>query len=63
MPSTATADFSVAYAGQNERDYAAFAEAGNSGRLTARPAPVAAGRWHVGTPACGPGPAAGGPPE
>jgi uncharacterized protein (DUF2252 family) len=32
----AIADFSVAYADQNERDYAAFAEAVNSGRLTAR---------------------------
>lgn len=36
MPSTAIADFSVAYADQNERDYAAFAEAVNPGRLTAR---------------------------
>jgi len=36
MPSTAIADFSVAYANQNERDCAAFAEAVNSGRLTAR---------------------------
>ena len=32
----AIADFSVVYADQNERDYAAFAEAVNSGRLTAR---------------------------
>jgi uncharacterized protein (DUF2252 family) len=32
----AIADFSVTYAGQNERDYEAFAEAVNSGRLTAQ---------------------------
>jgi uncharacterized protein (DUF2252 family) len=32
----AIADFSVVYADQNERDYAAFAQAVNSGRLTAR---------------------------
>ena len=32
----AIADFSVAYADQNERDYAAFAAAVKSGRLTAR---------------------------
>ena len=32
----AIADFSVAYADQNERDYAVFAEAVKSGRLTAQ---------------------------
>ena len=32
----AVADFSVAYADQNERDYAAFAAAVDSGRLAAR---------------------------
>jgi hypothetical protein len=32
----AIADFSAAYADQNERDYAAFAAAVNSGRLVAR---------------------------
>jgi hypothetical protein len=32
----AIADFSVAYADQNERDYAAFAEAVKSGRLIAQ---------------------------
>jgi predicted alpha/beta hydrolase len=32
----AIADFSARYADQNERDYAAFAEAVTSGRLTAR---------------------------
>jgi hypothetical protein len=32
----AMADFSVAYADQNERDYAAFAAAVDSGRLAAR---------------------------
>jgi hypothetical protein len=32
----AIADFSAAYADQNERDYAAFAAAVKSGRLTAR---------------------------
>jgi hypothetical protein len=32
----AIADFSVVYADQNERDYAAFAAAVNSGRLAAR---------------------------
>jgi Uncharacterized protein conserved in bacteria (DUF2252) len=32
----AIADFSAAYADQNERDYAAFAAAGRSGRLAAR---------------------------
>jgi uncharacterized protein DUF2252 len=32
----AIADFSAAYADQNERDYAAFTEAVNSGRLAAR---------------------------
>jgi hypothetical protein len=32
----AVADFSVAYADQNERDYEAFAAAVSSGRLTAR---------------------------
>ena len=32
----AIADFSVAYADQNERDYAAFAGAVNSGRLIAQ---------------------------
>ena len=31
----AMADFSALYADQNERDYAAFVEAVNSGRLTA----------------------------
>jgi hypothetical protein len=33
----AIADFSAAYADQNERDYRAFAAAVSSGRLTARP--------------------------
>ena len=32
----AMADFSAAYADQNERDYAAFAAAVDSGRLTAQ---------------------------
>jgi len=32
----AIADFSAAYADQNERDFEAFAEAVNSGRLTAQ---------------------------
>ena len=32
----AIADFSAAYADQNERDYEAFTEAVNSGRLTAQ---------------------------
>ncbi|HEY6378316.1 MAG TPA: DUF2252 family protein, partial [Candidatus Dormibacteraeota bacterium] len=32
----AIADFAVTYADQNERDYQAFVEAVNSGRLTAR---------------------------
>ena len=50
MPSTAIADFSIAYADQNERDYAAFAETVNSGRLTARPA--------CSGPACSRGPVA-----
>lgn len=34
----AIAEFSTAYADQNERDYAAFTEAVNSGRLIAQPA-------------------------
>jgi Uncharacterized protein conserved in bacteria (DUF2252) len=33
----AIADFSAAYADQNERDYRAFAAAVSSGRLAARP--------------------------
>ena len=33
---SAIADFSAAYADQNERDYDAFKAAVNSGRLTAR---------------------------
>jgi hypothetical protein len=33
----AIADFASAYADQNERDYAAFVDAVNSGRLTAQP--------------------------
>jgi Uncharacterized protein conserved in bacteria (DUF2252) len=35
----AIADFSVAYADQNESDYEAFAAAVRSGRLTAEPEP------------------------
>jgi hypothetical protein len=33
---SAMAEFSAAYADQNERDYAAFAAAADSGRLVAR---------------------------